>query len=128
MLGRILLTGTTVATIGLVLLLNLTTPMQAGPSGILFVFILAYIIALGGMTFTIHGVSRLVVKLTTHTITRRPFQVIDMKHSYYYASLIALAPVMLIGIQSVGGVGLYETLLVGVFVFVGCVYVSRRIP
>lgn len=126
MLGKILLTGTTVAILGLILLLNLTTPMTAGPGGILAVFVLAYIGTLGIVTFGIHAISRLVVKATANAVTKRPFQVISLKHGYYFASLISLAPVMLLGMQSVGGVGWYEVLLVVFFVGIGCVYISRR--
>lgn len=126
MLGKILLTGTTVAILGLILLLNLTTPTMAGPGGILAVFILSYMIALGLITFTIHGVSRLLVKVTTGMVTKRPLHVVSIRHSYYFASLIALAPVMLLGMQSVGGVGWYELLLIIFFVAIGCVYISRR--
>lgn len=126
MLGKILLTGTTVAILGLVLLLNLTTPTSAGPGGILGVFILSYIIALGVITFLIHGASRLAVKLTANAVTKRPMRVIPIKHSYYFASLIALAPVLLLGMQSVGGIGWYEAFLVIFFVAIGCVYISRR--
>lgn len=46
--------------------------------------------------------------------------------SYYFASVIALAPVMVVGMQSVGEVGLYELLLVILFVGIACVYIAKR--
>ena len=39
---------------------------------------------------------------------------------------MALAPVMIIGMQSVGEVGLYELSLVVVFLVIACVYIAKR--
>jgi hypothetical protein len=41
--------------------------------------------------------------------------------------MISAAPVILIGLGSVGAVGGYEILLVILFLVVGCFYVSKRI-
>jgi hypothetical protein len=127
MFGKVLFIGTVVAAAALISLLNITTPTTAGPLGVLAIFILSYIVAFGCTTFLIHGVSRIVASVTTGSVLRRPFHVIGMKHSYYFGSLVGLAPILLLGMQSVGGVGLYELLLVGVFVVIGCVYISKRI-
>ncbi|MCY1541932.1 hypothetical protein D9M68_776490 [compost metagenome] len=114
--------------VALVFLLNQTTPNQAGPFGVLVIFLLMYIIALAGVTFAIHGSSRLIARLSASLTVKRPFQAVGLKQSYYYASIIALAPVMLIGMQSVSGVNVYDVLLVIFFVAIGVVYISRRMP
>lgn len=88
---------------------------------------MAYIALVGLFTFLIHGFSRVVAKLSRSLTVKRPLQVVRFRQAYYYSSIIALAPVMLIGMQSVGGIGFYEVLLVVVFTVVGCVYVGRRI-
>ncbi|MNL35592.1 hypothetical protein D3C87_1576340 [compost metagenome] len=126
MLGKILSIGSVVAAIALVLLLNQTTPNQAGPLGVLMIFLLLYIVALASVTFAIHGGSRLIARLSSSITVKRPFRVIDIKQAYYYGSIIALAPVMLVGMQSVSGINIYDILLVGFFVAIGVVYISRR--
>ena len=128
MLGKILLIGSVVAAIALVFLLNQTTPNQAGPLGVLVIFLLMYVLALVGVTFAIHGGSRLIAKFSASLTVKRPFRVVSLKRSYYYASIIALAPVMLIGMQSVSGINVYDVLLVIFFVLIGVVYISRRMP
>lgn len=126
MLGKILSIGSVIAAFALVFLLNQTTPNQAGPLGVLIIFLLMYIVALGGVTFAIHGGSRLIAKASAPLTVKRPFSVVNLKQSYYFASIIALAPVMLIGMQSVSGINVYDILLVGFFVVIGIVYISRR--
>ena len=127
MLGKILSIGTIVAAVSLVLLLNLTTPAQAGPIGILGFFILAYIAVIGLVAFGLHGASRLIAKFSSSLTVKKPIAALSLRRCYYYASFIALAPVMLIGLQSVGGIGPYDVILIGTFVLIGCIYISRRI-
>jgi len=57
---------------------------------------------------------------------RRPLQPMAFRRAYYFSTVLAAAPVMLIGLQSVQSVGVYELLLVGIFEIVACVYVSKR--
>lgn len=56
------------------------------------------------------------------------FQPLTYKRAYYFSTVIAAAPVMLIGLQSVGSIGIYEILLVALFTVVGCIYISKRLP
>ena len=54
-------------------------------------------------------------------------QPLSFRRSYYFSTVLAAAPVMLIGLQSVGSVGIYEFILVMLFVVIGCVYIAKRI-
>lgn len=126
MLGKILSVGSVIAAVTLVFLLNQTTPNQAGPLGVLIIFFLMYVVALVGVTFAVHGGSRLIAGFSASMTVKRPFRVVSLKQSYYFASIIALAPVMLIGMQSVSGINIYDILLVGFFVVIGVIYISRR--
>ena len=118
--------GSVIAAVTLVFLLNQTTPNQAGPLGVLIIFFLMYVVALASVTFAIHGGSRLIARFSASMTVKRPFRAISLKQSYYFASIIALAPVMLIGMQSVSGINIYDILLVGFFVAIGVIYISRR--
>lgn len=126
MFGKILLT-IGLASAGLLLvLLNVTTPSTSGAAIVLFVFLLGYITVVVFMAFLLWGINRVIVK--TSAEFRRPHQNyrLSLKKSYYYASVVALAPVILVSLQSVGGVGGYEVFLVLLFVTLGCVYIARR--
>ena len=48
------------------------------------------------------------------------------EHAYYYASVLALTPVLLLGVKSVGHLGIYEAALIVIFEIVACFYVARR--
>jgi hypothetical protein len=125
---KIIISITTVVSLCLlIVLLNITTPATAGPFGILVIFFLAYLSLLGVMTFLLYGASWVIAHLSTAFVARRPFEAFTFKHAYYYSSVVTAAPIMLIGLQSVGSVGIYEFILVSFFVFIGCLYVSKRV-
>lgn len=126
MLGRVIAVSSIGAAIILAILLQMTKPATVGPLGILVVFILMYVSVLGALTFLMFGISRLIVRLSTSVTIRRPLQPLTLKRAYYFSSVIALAPVMIIGMQSVGEVGFYDLLLVVIFVSIGCVYIAKR--
>lgn len=126
MLGRLVAVSSLVAFVLLVLLLQTTQPATIGPLGILAVFILMYMSALGVLTFLIYWVNRLMIRMTVSLTIKRPLEPMSFGRSYYYASVAALAPVMIIGMQSVGDVGFYDLLLVVVFEVIACVYIAKR--
>lgn len=127
MLGRILFIVTVIAAILLAVVFQTTVPAAIGPLGILFVFILMYIVALGLLTFLIYGLGKILQKCINLLIAaKKPFGEPTITRSYYFASVIALAPIMLIGIHSVGELGFYDVLLVAIFVLISCVYVAKR--
>ena len=123
MLGKVLAVSTLCAFVLLSALMQSTTPSSIYPIGILFVFILLYALALGVLTFFIFWLSQLVAKLQKVDPTKND---ITLKRAYLYASVIALAPVMIAGMASIGRAGFYEILLVVVFEAVACFYVSRQ--
>ena len=111
----------------LTVLLNTTTPASAGPIGILAIFIFVYLSSLGVVTYLLFGVSRLIAYFSKIFMFRRPFAMWSFKKSYYYSTIISAMPTMLIGLQSVGPISIYEILLVSFFVIIGCLYISKRV-
>jgi hypothetical protein len=111
----------------LLILLNITTPATAGPFGILAIFVFVYLLSFGLMTFFLYGMSRIIAHISAAFVVRRPLQGMTLRRSYFFSSVIAAAPVMLIALKSVGVIGIYEYLLVIFFVVIGCLYVSKRI-
>ena len=126
MFGRILTVVTLAAAIALSLLLQSTNPSTAGAAGLLAVFFLLYIIFVGVITWLLHWVSTVVVYVARPVALKRPLKALTAGRSYYYASIIALAPTMLLAMQSVSQLGFYEVLLVIVFVAIGIFYVKKR--
>ncbi len=127
MLKVIVSTLTAVSLLILVVLLNVTTPSTAGPFGILAVFLFAYLFLMGLLTYLLMLGSSVISYLSITLIARRPFEALSFKRSYYYSSVLAAAPIMVFGLQSVGRVEVYEYFLVLIFVCIGCLYISKRI-
>lgn len=111
----------------LAIMLTSTTPATAGPFGLLLIFISAYLACLGLISFFLYGMSRILVYVSSGFTLRRPMRVMPFRRAYYFSTVLAAAPVLLISLQSVRSVGVYEVLLVIFFVVIGCVYISRRI-
>ena len=126
MLKKVVIIITLVSLCLLIALVNTSTPTSIGPFGILAVFLTAYLSLLGVMTFFIYSVSKITAHLSSAFTIRKPILALSFKRSYYYATVFSAAPIMLIGLQSVGSIGPYELLLVVVFVVIGCIYITKR--
>jgi len=127
MLQRVIALITVVSLCLLTLMLVTTTPASAGPFGLLLIFITAYLTFLGLISFFLYGFSRIIVYASGGFTLRRPVQPMSFRRAYYYSTILAAAPVMLVGLQSVGAVGIYEFLLVVLFEVIGCLYITKRI-
>jgi hypothetical protein len=127
MLGKIVAISSIAAIILLFFLVNTTTPATAGPLGILGVFVLMYIALIGVATYFLFGTNKVFSKVSTAFMGQRPAPGLSFRRAYYFGSVIALGPVMFVGLQSVGKVGVQEVVLVVLFMVLGCVYIARRV-
>lgn len=126
MLGKVIITIGLVAAGLLLIVVNTTSPSSIGAGGILLVFVLSYIVILSGVSCLIWLASRAWLRLSSQLRQTRQGKAVDFKRAYYYASVVALAPVILLSLQSVGGAGIYEIALVSLLVALGCIYISKR--
>lgn len=126
MLGRLAAIGLAGAVVLLAILLQITAPATAGPVGVLIVFILIYVSVLGVLTFLLFGISKGLRTLSSPFTTKKPLSTLSLQRSYYFSSVIALAPVLFMGMQSIGGIGVYDIFLVLLFVAIACVYIAKR--
>lgn len=126
MLPRIIATISLASLCVLSLMLTFTSPASAGPFGLLVIFITAYLTFVGMISFFLFGINRLIVMVSTGMTVRKPLRKMEFRRAYYFSTVLAAAPVMLIGLQSVQSIGIYEVLLVVIFEVVACLYVSRR--
>ena len=126
MLPRIVATVSLASLCLLSFILTFTSPASAGPLGLLALYVTAYLTFVGLISFFLFGTSRLIVALSAGMTFRKPLRALPFKRAYYLSTVLATAPVMLVGLQSVQTVGIYEILLVLLFQIVACVYVARR--
>lgn len=100
-------------------LLNVTSPLNVGPAGILGVFLVFYVFCLS-VFFLLIGI---VVKLLPRIGIRAKLEV---RKIYYLATVVAFLPVFLLALNSIGQLSLLDIVLVGGFTLVAGFYVVRR--
>lgn len=127
MAKKILLFITVISFCLLVIILNITTPATVGPFGILMIFLFMYLSLLGITSYLLYGASYIVSHLASAFISKKPVDGISINRAYHYSTIVAAAPIMLIGLQSVGSIGVYEFMLVFIFTLIGCLYIAKRI-
>ena len=127
MLQKTIIFTTIICVVLLSILISATTPATAGPFGILAIFITAYLSAVGIVTYVMYGASRVIAHLVSVFGVKGKLETLSFRRAYYYSTVIAAAPILLIGLQSVGAVGVYEFLLVVTFVVIGCLYITKVI-
>jgi len=127
MLPRIIATVSLASLCVLSAMLTFTTPASAGPFGLLVIFITAYLTFIGLISFFLYGITKLIAAVSAGMTVRKPFQAMSFRRAYYFSTVLAAAPVMLIALQSVKPLDIYLLTLVLIFEVVACLYVSRRI-
>lgn len=121
-----------VATIGVLLLmfivvfLHATNPGSVGPLGVLVFFVALYVMLVCALFLALTAIHSLVLKFAPPGKTRQLVEPTSTLKRYYYSSVIALAPIILIGMQSVGGVRLFDVVLVLLFEIFAIFYTHRR--
>ena len=123
--------GITIATVSSVVvlasLLIFTSPAQAGPFGLLLLFISSYLTFTTLIAGILYGFRKLMIATLSGMPRSVPMQPLPFRRAYHFAVPLAAAPVMLIGLQSVSPIGLREFILVALFEIVACIYVSKRV-
>jgi hypothetical protein len=117
--SKIIIYALPVVWLALVLLaLNFTSPLLAGPPGILLIFCLFYAF-FASLTYVILSWTTVLVK----NIFKRNF---GGKRLYFISLIISLAPIFMIALNSLGQLGAIELVLIVTLVAVGCFYINRR--
>lgn len=115
------------ATGSLAAIFSFTNPVGIGPLGVLIVFILLYLVIASFLFLALFGGVAVLQKMSGGRISpqARRWQV-DIHRAYYIASVGALGPVLLLGINSVGQVDLQDVLLVMVLLGLIIFYIFKR--
>lgn len=115
MLNRLILLTSLVATTVLTVMLNFTNPTEVGPLGVLVFFTAIYAV--------VFGIAVWIIWLFRRTMGKKQGM---RKKDYCYSAIMAFGPIMMLLMQSFGTLSLFTILLVGLFIFLGCFLVSRR--
>jgi len=113
--------------IGLVAILTVTNPLQAGAAGILFAFVLMYIFWASVFFIFLHAGIGVVARMVSRkeNVNIRQWR-IGVRKSYYIASVLAFAPVLLLAMHSVGQLQVQDIALIVVLLFLGIFYIVKR--
>lgn len=106
--------------------LTTMSPVEAGATGVLVVFLLSYILSVVVLTFLFYLIHKIILKLLFSDRTGHVSDEVSLRRAYYYSSILALGPVILVSLRSVGKVGVGELVLVVTLLLIGCLYVSRQ--
>lgn len=120
MLIRLALSTAILSTMVLLLLLNITSPSTANPVGVLTVFAALYVFSVAVVAVCISVSGTIKRRLKPQALR------MDDRKTYYYATIVGVAPVILLAIQSIGGVGVYDVLMVSAFEIIACIYISKQ--
>ncbi len=108
------------------LMLTMTRPGEVGPFGVLAFFIFTYGLSVSLIYMLLIGVVKLMKAFLPQGPLLMYIKSISKTKLYYYTSALALAPVILLGMGSVGRVGGIDIGLVVLFEILACFYISRR--
>ena len=103
----------------LFIFMNATSPLQSGPLSVLAFFTLSYLF----VTSALYAAVLSTYKVASAFGMKRPLR---RKMIYYLVSVIALGPVFMLALNTLGQLDIKEILLVMILVFLGCFYVARR--
>lgn len=108
------------------LFMSSVSPASAGPLGILAVFLLLYIISVSFIYLAVRNSVDFLARTLRLGKWKILLEEVSSLKLYYYSSIIALAPVILLGMQSVGEVRLMDISLLIIFQILACFYIYRR--
>lgn len=115
-----------VALIVALLMLQLTTPSNVGLIGVLVFFLLLYVSCACLVYVVFITSTRLLSATLPQGKWRSYFEGVSIVKIYYYSSILALLPVILLGMNSVGTIRLADLSLLILFEVLGCLYISKR--
>ncbi len=128
MISKIYLVLSLIALCGIIAIVNLFTPTDIGPLGILGFFVLVYIMSVGMVNLFLYGVYRLIYMLKSNIFQSKERKTNNHNILYFlkYSLVISFTPLVLIARQSSGGINLLDIFLLFIIEIIALVYVSKR--
>lgn len=100
----------------LILMLNLISPTEIGPFGVLLFFTTIYIVVFGLVTFLMQAFLRLAFKKESMN-----------NKEHLYAAVLAFGPIMFLTARSFGAISIWTTGLIVIFLFLAEFLVYKKI-
>lgn len=114
--NRIIYTISIIGLAALILMLNLTSPTEIGPFGVLLFFTTIYIVLVGITTLLMQVFLRFAFGRTTMR-----------NKDYLYSAVLAFGPIMFMMARSFGAINLWTTGLIIVFLTLAEFLVMKRV-
>ncbi len=114
--NRIVLIISAIGLAALILMVNLTSPTEIGPFGVLLFFTTLYVVFFGIFFFLFQAF--------TATAFKKKFRT---NKDYLYAAVAAFAPIMLLMARSFGAVNLWTISLIAIFVALAEFLVYKKV-
>lgn len=116
---RLIYSAPVVIGVIILIILSVVNPLEVGAIGILVVFLLFYTLFL--------AVSFIAIRVGSRIARMLGFKPqINVKRAYYLATVVAVWPVFILALNSIGQLQLIDMLLVTALVGLGCFYVIRQ--
>ena len=114
--NRIITSISIIGLAALILMLNLTSPTEIGPIGVLLFFTTLYV--------SVFGIITLGMQVFFYLAAKQP----ALKHKdYLYSAVLAFGPIMLLMARSFGAINLWTITLIILFLFLAEFLVYKRI-
>ena len=114
--NRIISVVSIVGLAALILMLELTSPTEIGPFGVLLFFTTIYVVTFGIITLLMQSFMRLAFKKETFR-----------NKDYLYSAVLAFGPIMLLMARSFGAINLWTISLIVIFLSLAEFLVYKRI-
>ena len=112
--------------VGMMFMMYLTHPGEVGPFGVLTFFVLLYAFCSGIIYLSLKGTKKIVIAVLPRGSWKLRLEGVSPVKIYYFTSVLAFAPVVLLGMASVGGLRVWDVGLVFLFEALACFYISHR--
>ncbi len=103
----------------LMVVFNATSPLKSGPLSVLLVFILLYLLVSSTLYMAVFSIMGILKMLSL----AKPM---PKRLVYYLVSVVALGPVFILALNTLGQLDPKDIVLVVVLLALGCFYVLRR--
>ena len=114
--NRVIISMTIIGLAALILMLQLTSPTEMGPSGVLLFFTTIYVTIFGIFTLLMQAFLRI-------ALSRDQLRSKD----YLYSAVLAFGPIMFLMARSFGAINLWTTTLILVFLTLAEFLVYKRV-
>ena len=114
--NRILITTSITGLAALILMLNLTSPTEIGPVGVLVFFTTLYVSVFGLVTLALQAFFYFAYK--KHTLRGK---------DYLYAAILSFAPIMILMARSFSAITPWTICLIAIFLFLAEFFIYKRV-